>query len=67
LIINLTQIFDWHTTSSPAAPPNKTGSDRLAFTAFLTLSSHTPSQFHSPGRRFLTKVEPWVDRPCELA
>ena len=37
--------------SSPAGPPKRLASDKLAFTAFFTRSSQTPSQFHSPGRR----------------
>lgn len=45
------------TISSAVLAPNKTDSERLALTAFLTRSSHTPSQFHSPGRRFLPSAD----------
>ena len=44
------------TISSPAPVPYRTGSDRLALTAFFTRSSQTPSQFHSPGRRLRPRV-----------
>lgn len=57
-----------HTMSSTAVPPPKsTGSERLALTAFLTRSSHTPSQFHSPGRRFLPRAPSSDDFPATLA
>ena len=42
------------TTSSPMLLlPYRTDSERLDWIPFLTLSSHTPSQFQSPGRRVL--------------
>lgn len=40
------------TSPSPAEPaPKRVGSERLPCIAFFTRSSHTPSQFHSLGRR----------------
>lgn len=47
--------------SSPAAGPYRTGSARLALTALFTRSSHTPSQFHSAGRRFLPSATPSLE------
>jgi hypothetical protein len=37
------------TTSPVPPPPNRVPSARLAAITFLTLSSQTPDQFHSPG------------------
>lgn len=45
------------TMSSPVLVPYRTDSERLALTAFLTRSSHTPSQFHSPGLRLRPSAE----------
>lgn len=44
-------------SSTEVPPPKSTASERLALTAFRTRSSHTPSQFQSPGRRFLPRAE----------
>lgn len=61
-----------HTVSSdPPIFPNNTGSDNDAVIPFMTLSSHTPSQFHSPG--FRVAVSPsgkalyprWVLHACQ--